>query len=356
MSTLISSERNKPFCKDKRIFLTGHTGFTGAWMTVVLHELGAEVMGYALEPEPECLFGKINGVLLINSIYADIRNSEQLKKEICTFKPEIVIHFAALVMTKDCFDAPKLAYETNVMGTVNLFEAIRECESVKSVLIVTTDKVYENKGDGSMYSETSPLWGGDPYSSSKTCMEFVSEAYKLSYLQTKERMVGVATVRASNIIGGGDHIKSRLIPTILNSFKERKPLVLRNPHQIRPWQSVLDALNGYLSIIRLMYEAPYKYSGVWNIGPFQEGMRSVLDLVTKMQFYFGNSTGYSLGESLGIRESRALGLDIKKAVDQLSWKPEMSFDQTVYDIVDFFKRQQSHEPELDICLNQIRRS
>jgi CDP-glucose 4,6-dehydratase len=240
------------------------------------------------------------------------------------------------------------------MGTVNLFEAIRACESVKSVLIVTTDKVYENKGDGALYVETDPLGGIDPYSGSKACMELISETYKKSYLQTNGRMIGISTARASNVIGGGDHIKTRLIPSILNSFAAGKVTELRNPHQTRPWQSVLDALNGYLTITRLMYENPEKYSGPWNIGPTKEGIQSVLTVVNKMQTYYQSDFGFVEHNTFKVVESQTLGLDITKSLNMLDWSPELSLDKMLYDLVDFFKRQQSEESERDICLRQIR--
>jgi CDP-glucose 4,6-dehydratase len=240
------------------------------------------------------------------------------------------------------------------MGTVNLFEAIRVCDSVKSVLIVTTDKVYENKGDGALYKETDPLGGADPYSSSKACMELVAETYKKSYLQTGDKMAGVSTARASNVIGGGDHIQSRLIPSILHSFARGKQLELRNPHQTRPWQSVLDALNGYLSIMRLMYEEPEKYSGPWNIGPVKEGIKSVLEVVEKMRLFHKSAGSYIQANPTRVIESVTLGLDITKALSNLDWAPELSLDKMLYDLVDYFRRRQSGEPERDICLGQVR--
>jgi CDP-glucose 4,6-dehydratase len=349
-----ASEKNKLFYPEKRVFLTGHTGFKGAWMTTVLYELGATAMGYALEPDTDSLYKKIDGNSFIKSIVADVRDVHRLKKELCEFKPEIVIHFAAQAIVKDCFDNPGLTYETNVMGTVNLFEAIRICESVKSVLIITTDKVYENKGDGAVYAETDPLGGIDPYSSGKACMELVTETYRKSYLQTGERMVGVSTARASNVIGGGDHIQSRLMPSILNAFAAGKEVELRNPHQTRPWQSVLDALNGYLTIARLQYETPERYSGPWNIGPSREGIQSVLDVVNKMQGYYKNAAGFRPGTNFKVQESNTLGLDITKSLTLLDWAPEMSLDKILYDLVDYFKRQILCEPERDICQKQVR--
>lgn len=354
MNTKNASQNNKAFYPGKRVFLTGHTGFKGAWMTAVLHELGAVAMGYALEPEKESLYKKIDGDSLIQSVIADVRDFTKLKDSLCEFKPEIVIHFAAKAIVKDCFDNPRLAYETNVMGTVNLFEVIRACETVKSILIITTDKVYENKGDGAVYVETDPLGGIDPYSSSKACMELISETYRKSYLQANGKMVGVATARASNVVGGGDHIQSRLIPSILNAFAAGKEVEIRNPHQTRPWQSVLDALNGYLAITRLQYENSERYSGPWNIGPSREGIRSVLDVVNKMQGYYKSAAGFKPGANFKVQESNTLGLDIIKSLTMLDWAPEMSLDKMLYDLVDYFKRQMAHIPERDICLRQVR--
>ncbi|GHV92556.1 CDP-glucose 4,6-dehydratase [Spirochaetia bacterium] len=353
MHAIKAIKNNNIFYNRKRVFLTGHTGFKGAWLTAILHELRTHSMGYALETDKESLFKKMDGDSMIQSVIGDVRNFEKLKKELCAFKPEIVIHLAAQAIVKDCFDNPQYAYETNVMGTVNLFEAVRSCDSVKSILIVTTDKVYENKGDGAVYVETDPLGGIDPYSSSKACMELISDTYKKSYLQSDGRMIGVSTVRASNVIGGGDHIQSRLIPSILNSFAEGKEVELRNPHQTRPWQSVLDALNGYLSIARLMYENPETYSSQWNIGPAKEGIQSVLDVVTKMQGYYKNNSGYTIGETFKVVESQTLGLDISKSLDRLDWAPVLSLDKILFDLVDFFKRQQAKEPERDICHGQV---
>jgi CDP-glucose 4,6-dehydratase len=354
MDTQKASQNNKTFFSGKHVFLTGHTGFKGAWMTAILHELGAEVMGYALVQEPGSLFEKIKGETICKSVIADIRDAEKLKQELCAFEPEIVIHLAAQAIVKDCFDNPRFAFETNIMGTVNLFEAIRFCDSIKSILIITTDKVYENKGDGAVYIETDPLGGIDPYSSSKACMELIADTYKRSYLQTESRKIGVSTARASNVIGGGDHVQSRLIPSILDSFLSGKTLELRNPHQTRPWQSVLDALNGYLSIARLMYEEPDHYSSQWNIGPAKEGIQSVLEVVRRMQKYYESDAGYTVSDTFKVIESKTLGLDISKSLERLDWSPELSLDKMLYDLVDFFKRQQAGEWERDICLGQIR--
>lgn len=344
---------NRDFYKGKKVFVTGHTGYKGGWLIAILLELGAEVTGYALPTPGESMFERMNGDSLINSVKADIRDFDLLKKSLLDSQPDIVLHLAAQAIVKDCFDNPRFAYETNVMGTVNLFEAIRECQSVKSVVVITTDKVYENKGDGAIYVEGDPLGGIDPYSSSKTCMEYISYTYKKSYLQTENRCVGVSTVRASNVLGGGDYVQSRLIPSILNSIAEGKPVELRNPNQTRPWQSMLDALNGYLTIGRLMYEDPLKYSTEWNIGPTKDGIKDVMWVVEKMREHY-KSAEYVIGETFKVKESATLGLDVAKAMEQTDWEPLLSCDKMLYNIVEYYKLDKEGVHVLDICRKQIR--
>ncbi len=354
MSTGIGANiKNRTFYSGKNVFVTGHTGYKGAWMTAILHELGANMTGYAYKAPDGSLFDKMGGNRLVHSVEGDVRDYAYLKKTLLDAQPEIVIHLAAQAIVKDCFDNPRFAYETNVMGTVNLLEAVRCCPSIKSVVVITTDKVYENKGDGAVYVETDPLGGIDPYSSSKTCMEYITDTYKRSYLQADGRMVGVSTVRASNVLGGGDYVQSRLIPSILRSIAEGKPVELRNPHQTRPWQSMMDALNGYLTIGRLMYEQPEEYSSQWNIGPTRDGIKDVLWVVNKMKEHYA-STEYVVGDAFAVTESATLGLDISKSIQHLDWEPLLSCDKMLYNIVEFYKMQQNGVPELEICTKQIR--
>lgn len=345
--------KNRDFYRNKRVLVTGHTGYKGAWLTAVLHELGAKATGFALVSSAGSMYDRMEGDELIHSITGDIRDFESVKKVVLDRRPEIVLHLAARAIVNECFEEPRCAYETNVMGTVNLFEAIRLCPSVRSVVIVTTDKVYENKGNGAVYVETDSLGGIDPYSSSKTCMEYITNTYKHSYLQTGDRLVGVSTVRASNVLGGGDHISSRLIPSILNSIGAGKPVELRNPQQTRPWQSMLDALNGYLTIGRLMYDEPKRYSSQWNIGPTLDGIRTVRWVVEQMRRHYA-STQYVAGAVSLCPESETLGLDISKSLALLDWEPRISCDEMFYNIVDFFKREQGGESERKICCDQIR--
>lgn len=349
-----ASRKNISFYQNKRVFVTGHTGFKGAWLTAILHELGAQATGYALEPEPECLFEKIGGADLINHITGDVRDTEHMERALAEVQPELVFHLAARVPARECFENPHDTYETNIMGTVNLLEAIRRCSSVKSVVIVTTDKVYLNKGDGVAYVENDPLGGDDPYSSSKTCVEYIAEAYKCSYLQTGKRMVGISTARASNVLGGGDHVPSRLIPAILNAISEGRSVELRNPHQTRPWQSVLDALNGYLSLGRLMMQDPCHYSGYWNIGPTMDGIREVVWIMEKMREHFSDAD-YVPGVALAIKESQTLGLDSTKAMHDTDWSPQLNCDEAIYYVVEFFKQQMAGVSEAEICKRQIRK-
>ena len=349
-----ASEANRGFYADKRVFVTGHTGFKGAWLTQILHVLGVSAYGYALPAVSGSLFDKINGETLIGHATGDIREKYKLADAVVPFKPEIIFHLAAQAIVQDCYENPYKAYGTNVMGAVNLFEVIRMCPSVKSVVIVTSDKVYENKGDGAVYKVGDPLGGTDPYSASKTCVEFISESYKSSYLQTDKRTVGVATVRASNVIGGGDHVESRLIPSILNGFANEKPVELRNAEQTRPWQSVLDALNGYLTVGLKLYNEPLTFSSPWNIGPVKEGICSVGDVFEKMRMYFESSAPYTIAEKFAVKESKTLGLDIAESVDRLEWSPEMPLDKTLYHLTDFYKRHQQGESDYSICTGQIR--
>lgn len=344
---------NMRFYRGKKVFVTGNTGFKGAWLCVVLNYLGADVTGYALGPEEGCLFEKINGADLVHYIEGDVRDYNKLKDAIKKSRPEIVFHLAALAQVKDCYENPIDAYSTNVMGTVNLLEALRDSSDVKSIVIVTTDKVYENKGDGAIYNEDDLLGGSDPYATSKTSMEYVSKAYRESFFLNGERMVGVATVRASNVLAGGDHVQSRLIPSILNAVANGKTVELRNPNQTRPWQSVLDALNGYLTVGRLLYDKPSDYSEGWNIGPTIDGIRKVSWVLGKISEYY-NNIQTTHGKRLDVKESETLGLDISKSLIRLDWEPRLSCEEMIKKVVEFYRAQQEGENEYNICLKQVK--
>jgi CDP-glucose 4,6-dehydratase len=300
------------------------------------------------------LFERINGGEHIDHVEGDVRDAERVANVLITFEPEIVLHLAAQVTVQDCFNDPHKAYGTNFMGNVNLLEAVRKCPSVKGVVSITTDKVYENKGDGAVYKVGDRLAGTDPCSTSNICVEVLAEAYKHSYLQADGITVGLATARPSNVIAGGDHVQTRLIPSILLGFSEGKPAEIRNPEQTRSWQSAIDALNGYMTIARKLYEEPITYSRPWNIGPTEEGICSVGEVFEKIRLYFGNSESYTVIESGTVKESMTLGLDIRESVSRLGWFPEQPLDKILFELTDFFKRQQRGEAEREICERQIR--
>jgi len=349
-----ASEINKEFYAGKRVFITGHTGFKGAWLTQVLSVLGAKTRGYALAPEKDSLFDKINGYEIIDHVEGDVRDLDKLTDALLSFEPEIIFHLAAQVTVQDCFNDPHRAFSTNIMGNVNLFEAVRKCPSVKSVVTITTDKVYENKGDGAVYKVGDTLACDDPCGTSNICVEYIAEAYKKSYLQTENRTVGIATARPSNVIAGGDHVQTRLIPSILHGFASGKPAELRNPEQSRSWQAVIDALNGYMTIAGVLFKSPAEYSRPWNIGPSKDGIRSVGEIYEKIRFYFDSDKAFANAPKSDVKESETLGLDIEETVDLIKWSPELTLDKMLFDLTDFFKRQQNGEPERDICMRQIR--
>lgn len=349
----VSDSRNIKFYRRRRVLITGHTGFKGSWMTCILDYLGAESCGYALNPEKGCLYDLIDGDSLIASHIGQLEDYDKLKTVLLEFQPEIVIHLAAYGFMNECYNDPRRAYSSNVIGTVNLLEAVRCCESVKSVVIVSTDKVYYNKGDGAIYTEDDKLGGFSPYSCSKTCMELIVKDYYDNYFKDNmEHKVGIGVVRASNVLAGGDHIKSRLIPSIIRAIDEGSSVELRNPNQTRPWQAVLDALDGYLTVGRYLYDFPEEYSGAWNIGPTKEGIKSVGWVFNKIETYFNgleskNSRGFE------VQESETLGLDITKATTKLDWHPRLTVDQVVELVVDFYKGQKQRITELELCRRQI---
>ena len=348
-----ASVLNREFYRGKRVLVTGHAGFKGAWMTLVLNTLGAKTCGFALEPEAGSLYTKLGTDSLLSFVKGDVGDRDALVKTVQDFQPEIILHLAAVVTVQGCYENPHRAFWTNVMGTVNILEAAVLCGSVKSVVVVTTDKVYENKGDHAVYKVGDPLSGVDPLAASKSGAELAIEAYKNCYLHKPERTVGVAAVRTSNVIAGGDHVETRLVPSILRGFASGKPVQLRNPEQTRPWQSVLDALNGYLTIGRKLYEDPVCFSRPWNIGPTKDGIKSVGLIYEKLRQNFNSNEPYQLMQSSEIKESQTLGLDIEESQKLLSWEPEQSLDKILFELTDYFKRQQNGENEQNICTEQI---
>ena len=333
---------NIDFWAGKRVFVTGHTGFKGSWMCLLLSKLGAEVTGYSLEAENPSLFvsSKI-GDLMTESIIADVRHPESVNAAIMNSKPEIIIHMAAMPLVRDCFSNPLQAFQTNTLGTINVLEAIRNSGFCRAALMVTTDKVYDNKEWIWPYSEKDTIGGKEPYGVSKTCAELATQAYTNCYF--KDSHTGVATCRAGNVVGGGDWAKDRIIPDIIRAQQSKKELVLRNPDAIRPWQHVLEPLFGYALLAQKLYHIPSKFSGPWNFGPSTKDTTSVLNLVEMASLYFDSGFSYSIKPDEIIQESQQLKIDSTKAIEVLGWRPLMNVSNCLRLTFDWYNSWKNHD-------------
>lgn len=329
----LSGQNASTFWKGKSVFLTGHTGFKGSWLSLWLHSLGARVTGYALAPPTSPNMYQLAGIHgLVTSVAGDIRDFATLQESLSSSEPEIVFHLAAQPLVRDSYLAPVATFATNVMGTVNLLEAVRQCSSVRAVVNVTTDKCYENQGIDHSFSEEDPLGGHDPYSSSKACSELVTATYRTSYFNPHaylQHKVGIATARAGNVIGGGDWAKDRLVPDCIRALSSGVPIHIRNPDAVRPWQHVLEPLSGYILLAQRLYEKGGDYGGGWNFGPFEDDARSVGWVVNRLCEKWGERALYHLGTGDHLHEAHFLRLDISKAQAQLGWCPCWSLDQAL---------------------------
>ena len=316
----------KSFWQGKRVFLTGDTGFKGAWLSLWLHKLGAVVKGYALDPLTQPSLYKIANISKIQEhIDGDIRDYEKLQQELTNFQPEIVFHLAAQALVRESYQNPLYTYETNVMGTANLLEAVRKTASVKAVLIITTDKCYENKEWHWAYRENDRLGGHDPYSNSKACTELVVDSYRKSFL--KEKNIAVATARAGNVIGGGDWSKDRLIPDCLRSIKNKEKIVIRSPKAVRPWQHVLEPLAGYLNLAQRLYKEGQVWAEAWNFGPDEASTICVEEIVKHLCCEF--VAEYEIKVDDIMHEATLLKLDCAKAKTKLNWQPKLTIQQAL---------------------------
>jgi CDP-glucose 4,6-dehydratase len=317
------------FWHGRRVFLTGHTGFKGAWMTLLLRSMGAEIHGFSLPPENDQDLFRVAAVESdVNHNIGDIRDLTALRQCIELAEPEILIHMAAQALVRKSYDEPVETYATNVMGTVNVLEAARAVESIRAVLVVTSDKCYENVGTLHGYSETDPMGGHDPYSSSKGCAELVTAAYRRSFFSTRTR-INVATARAGNVIGGGDWSRDRLVPDMMRSFIAGDIVRIRNPSAIRPWQHVLDPVIGYLMLVELLVKEGHAFAEGWNFGPREDSEVSVSVLVRAMAAGWGGKARWDLDEGDHPHEAQYLKLDCCKAQSRLGWNPAVSFDRTL---------------------------
>ena len=318
-----------------------------------LHELGAQVKGFALEPPTTpSLFNEARIGVLVESEIGDIRDLKRVAQSIHDFQPEIVIHMAAQPLVRYSYVAPIETYETNVLGTAHVLEAAKNCNSVKAVISVTTDKCYENKEWLWAYREIDSMGGHDPYSSSKGCAELVTASYRKSFFE--EKGIGLASVRAGNVIGGGDWATDRLIPDILRAFEKNEPVVVRNPNAIRPWQHVLEPLSGYIKLAELLYINPDKYGEGWNFGPNELDARPVSWILDHMVDAWPDKASWVLdGQTNHPHEANYLKLDISKAKSQLGWQPIWSLDKSLKNIIDWHKDWLNKKDMQALSLEQI---
>lgn len=352
-------EMNSGFWKSKNILLTGHTGFKGSWLSLWLQRLGANVIGYSLPPPTKPNLFEIAKVAEgMTSIMGDIRDLSSLMIAIEEHTPEIIIHMAAQSLVRYSYNNPVETYATNVMGTVNVLEASRHSESVKVILNVTSDKCYNNKEWLWGYREIEQLGGNDPYSSSKGCAELVTAAYRNSYFHIKNlsrRNVAVATARAGNVIGGGDWSKDRLIPDIMNAFMGNRPVVIRNPDATRPWQYVLDPLNGYLLLIEQLWNNGQEFADAWNFGPNDDNAKPVSWLADQLGNLWGEGARWKLVKEEHLKEANSLKLDSTKAKTQLGWTSKLSLPSALKWIVEWYRGYEQNKNMRYLSEVQIKR-
>jgi len=347
-------EMNPAFWKGKTVFVTGHTGFKGSWLSLWLQSLGARVTGYALEPPTKPSLFELAGVARsMESIMGDIRDLPALMTALKRAKPQLVIHMAAQSLVRESYADPVGTYATNIMGTVNLLEASREVKSVRTVVIVTSDKCYENRERIRGYREDEAMGGHDPYSSSKGCAELVTAAYRRSFFSRAG--TAVATARAGNVIGGGDWSKDRLVPDAINAFISRKALRIRSPNAVRPWQYVLDPLSGYLTLAERLWEDGPAFSGAWNFGPEDHEVRPVSWIVGELVRRWGNDAVWETDPAPQPHEAGLLKLDCSKAQTRLNWRPRVDLETALDWTIEWYRKYVGGEDLRKLTEEQIRR-
>jgi CDP-glucose 4,6-dehydratase len=349
---------NPEFWNGKRVLLTGHTGFKGSWLSLWLQSMGAELVGYALtQPTNPCLFDVADVGKGMTSIIGDIRDLEYLRTVFSEHRPEIVFHMAAQSLVRHSYAEPVETYATNVMGTVNLLEAVRCTDSVKAVVNVTSDKCYENREWVWGYRENEAMGGYDPYSNSKGCSELVTAAYRNSYFNSekhKDHGIAVATARAGNVIGGGDWANDRLIPDIMHAITQGEPVNIRSPHSIRPWQHVLEPLSGYLLLAQKLYEEGAAFAEGWNFGPNDTDAKPVQWIVENLTKNWGGGASWTLDSNDHPHEAHYLKLDCSKAKSLLNWSPKWTLEQAIEQICIWHKAFQVGADMQALCLHQIK--
>jgi CDP-glucose 4,6-dehydratase len=340
------------FWQGKRVFMTGHTGFKGSWLSLWLQHMGAEVQGFALAPPTTpALFNEARVASGMRSTLGDVRDLDSVRACMRDFQPEMVIHMAAQPLVRLSYDDPVLTYATNVMGTVHVLEAARHTPSVRAIVNVTTDKCYENQEWVWGYRENEPMGGHDPYSNSKGCAELVTSAYRNSFFQSGQ--AALASARAGNVIGGGDWAADRLVPDILRAFEQGQPVRIRNPHATRPWQHVLEPLSGYLGLLQRLYTDGAAYAEAWNFGPQEDDAKPVQWIVEHMARLWSPEASWEIDAGEHPHEAHYLKLDIAKASAQLHWRPRWSLPTALAHIVQWHRAWREQQDMRALCLAQI---
>lgn len=330
---------NPYFWRGKRVFLTGHTGFKGGWLSLWLQQLGAELIGYALPPPTQPnFFERARVGAGMASLMGDIRDGAKLLAAVRDAAPDVVIHMAAQPLVRRSYVDPVETYSTNVMGTVHLLEAVRQCVSVRAVVNVTTDKCYENREWLWPYRENEAMGGYDPYSSSKGCAELVTSAYRNSYFNANtftQHRIALASARAGNVIGGGDWAQDRLVPDVLDAFARGEPVRIRNPNAVRPWQHVLEPLRGYLTLAERLFNDGSSYAEAFNFGPREDDAQPVEWVVRQLATKWGGSAKWQVDGANHPHEAFLLRLDVSKAAHRLAWRPALNLEAGLQLAVDW---------------------
>lgn len=345
---------NRSFWKGRRVLLTGHTGFKGAWLSLWLADMGAEVTGCALAPPTEpSLFEEAGVGRLVRDVRGDVRDFDALSAAMRGAAPEIVIHMAAQALVRESYREPRLTFETNALGTVNLLEAARACPAARAVLIVTTDKVYENRDLDRGYREDEPLGGFDPYSSSKACAEIIAASYRRSFF-AGEGAALVATARSGNVVGGGDFAADRLVPDFVRAFGRGEKLRIRNPDATRPWQHVLEPLSGYLTLCEALASGERRFASAWNFGPRAGDAKSVRWVAEALAAAWEGAPGVEIDGGDHPHEARHLALDGSKAARDLGWAPRWDLAEALRRVAGWHAGARAGRGAAELCLSQIR--
>jgi CDP-glucose 4,6-dehydratase len=342
MEDMVNLQQLSTHFKGKKVFITGHTGFKGAWLMATLHLLGAKISGYSLAPEhDDGLYRLLQPLENTDSIIADIRDKERLTAAVSSFQPDFVFHLAAQPLVRKSYKLPAETFEVNVVGTANLLETIKTLPGKCVVVVITTDKVYENKEDGSLFKETDTLGGYDPYSASKACTELVVSSFRNSFFNIDDEAAhgkSIATARAGNVIGGGDWSADRIIPDIVRALMRDEPIDVRNPSSVRPWQHVLEPVIGYLLLAAKLQSNPGNFSKPFNFGPLPDDHLTVRQLVEAAIHYWGSGSWNDKSYEFQLHEAALLKLDITRAMQELNWMPKLSAAQAIEWTIEWYKR------------------